>query len=195
MGGISADELARLLITPATRFSAIRHFIASVILSNATLNAQPSACLLPNFIVAFYNAFPPVERQAGCEETFESAFTKWKHLSSFLLVANRSLREEPKLDESQIRAAIEVNLKVLNHVLAPFMLNGSKNLEWEKNLRAIIFSGAELGFTLFSQQSTWEFDWKQHGRSDSMGIVVFPALLEKVLGKTRLRSVSEAVVA
>lgn len=87
-----------------------------------------------------------------------------------------------------------MNLKVLNHVLAPFMLNGSKNLEWERNLRAIIFSGAELGLTLFSQQSTWVYDWKQQ-KSDSMGIVVFPALLEKVMGKTRLRIVSEAVVA
>jgi hypothetical protein len=126
---------------------------------------------------------------------FESAFTKWKHLSSFLLVPNRSLREDPKLNESQIRGAIETNLKVLNHVLAPFMLNGSKSLEWEKNLRAIIFAGAELGFILFSQQSTWVFDWKQQGRADSREIVVFPALLEKVLGKTRLRIVSEAVVA
>lgn len=75
------------------------------------------------------------------------------------------------------------------------MLTGSKNLEWEKNLRAIIFAGAELGFTLFSQQSTWVFDWKVQGRPDSREIVVFPALLEKVLGKTRLRIVSEAVVA
>lgn len=127
---------------------------------------------------------------------FESAFKKWKHLSSFLLVPNRSFREDPKVNESQIRPAIDMNLKAFNHVLSPFMISDSKNnMGWEKNLRAIIFSGAELGLTLFSQQSTWVFDWNQHGRSDSMAVVVFPALLEEVKGRTRLRIVSEAVVA
>ncbi len=127
---------------------------------------------------------------------FETAFMQWKHLSAFLLVPNRSFREDPKIDESQIRPAIDVNLNIFNHVLAPFRISDSKhNVDWEKNLRAITFAGAELGLTLFSQLSNWVFDWKQHGRPDGTAIVVFPALLEKVRGKTRLRIVSDAVVA
>lgn len=191
-----ADELARLLINPATRFHAIRRFIAWVISSNTNLDAQAAVCLLPSFIVAFYNSFPPIERQPGCEEAFETALINWKHLSAFLLVPNRSFREGPKLHESQIQAAIDQNVKLIHYVLAPFLTNNSKHgAEWEKNLRAIILAGAELGFTLFSQQSNWVFDWKAHGKSEAPVIVVFPALLEKVQGKTRLRIVSDAVFA
>ncbi|CZR50246.1 uncharacterized protein PAC_00118 [Phialocephala subalpina] len=210
-----ADEFARLLINPATRFHAIRRFIAWVILSNTNLDAQAAACLLPSFIVAFYNSFPPVERQAGCEEgtlllshsthcapiltdplAFETALTNWKHISAFLLVENRTFREDPKLHESQIRAAIDQNVKWIHYVLAPFLTNSSKHSgEWEKNLRAIILAGAELGFTLFSQQSNWVFDWKAHSKSEAPVTVVFPALLEKAKGRTRLRIVSEAVLA
>ncbi|KUJ18616.1 uncharacterized protein LY89DRAFT_717199 [Mollisia scopiformis] len=194
LGDMSPDELASLMIAPATRLHAIRHFVAWVILSHTGLDAQPDACLLPRYIVTFYNAFPPIERQAGCEEAFECALSQWKHLSAFLLVPNRSFREDPKVDETQVRSAIDVNLKAFNHVLAPFVINGPvNNHDWEKNLRAIVFAGAELGLTLFSQQSAWVFDWKHHGRSEA--VVVFPALLEKVKGRSKLRIVSEAVMA
>lgn len=66
--GISVEELARLLRAPATRFAAARHFIAWVILSDTQLDAGQDVCLLPSYIVSFYKAFPPVERQAGCDE-------------------------------------------------------------------------------------------------------------------------------
>lgn len=67
-GGMSVNDLASLLIAPSSRLHAIRYLIAWVILSNAKLDARPDACLLPRFIVAFYNAFPPAERLPGADE-------------------------------------------------------------------------------------------------------------------------------
>lgn len=121
--------------------------------------------------------------------------TAWKHTSAFLLVPNRSYREEPKLNAATVQTAVDQNLKLILHVLDPFISGGARQTgEWEKNLRAIILSGAELALCLFSQQSNWLFDWNLPAKAGGKGSVVFPALLEKPKGRSRPRLVSDGVV-
>jgi hypothetical protein len=64
----SADTLSSLLIDPRTRSVAIRHIIASTLLSHIDWKAPKETSLLPPQIAALCETIPPIERQFGCEE-------------------------------------------------------------------------------------------------------------------------------
>jgi hypothetical protein len=64
----SADTLASLLIDPRTRSAAIRHVIASTLLSHIDWKTPKETSLLPPQIAALCETIPPIERQFGCEE-------------------------------------------------------------------------------------------------------------------------------
>lgn len=141
---------------------------------------------------------------------FDKAFTKWRHLSAFLLEPMRSSREAPKANEQELQGAISRNIALINGVLKPFIKPGLESQRYqEDNLSAIIFEGAQLGLLLFSQSSVWVFGWKSPSREEVEKIrpvvtttrkgkvlVVFPSLGERTErhGRQRLREVSLPVV-
>jgi hypothetical protein len=136
------------------------------------------------------------------ETVFDKAFTKWRHLSAFLLEPSRSTREAPKANDRDLQAAIGRNITLINGVLLPFIKADVASSRYqEKNLGAIILEGAQLGLLLFSQPSVWVWGWKapQDGASGVKGgrpFVIFPSLAERVeqSGRQRLREVSPPVV-
>jgi hypothetical protein len=84
-------------------------------------------------------------------------------------------------------------MAILNQLLQPFIRLGVESeRQQETNLRAILFEGAKFGLMLFSQSTSWHFDWKarrraakshsnrnRSARDDSRSIVViFPALVK-----------------
>lgn len=64
----SAQALAALLISPGTRVTAIRQIIASTIIRHIDLNSETEASLLPEHILAFYQAISKRKRLRGEEE-------------------------------------------------------------------------------------------------------------------------------
>ena len=134
---------------------------------------------------------------------FDKAFTRWRHLSAFLIEPSRASREAPKANETELQPAIRRNVALIYSILKPFINPGVESQRsQENNLSAIIFEGAQLGLLLFSQPSVWTFGWKVPVREDTNGgragrlLVIFPALGEQIErhGKPRLREVSAPVV-
>jgi hypothetical protein len=197
------SEIAALLVNPRTRFAAIREVIARILVGNLEVRSRPELSLLPPQIVGFVKSIPPVERLGGADNVFDKAFTKWRHLSAFLIEPSRTSREAPKANEREIQAAIGRNVALINAILKPFINPGLESQRsQENNLRAIILEGAQLGLLLFSQPSVWAFSWKVPIGEESSGnragrpFIVFPALGEKIErhGRQRLREVSAPVV-
>lgn len=151
---------------------------------------------------------------------FEKAFTKWRHLSAFLLQPIRSSREALQANEQELQEAINGNIASINIVLNSFI---NPSLEDQRrrqdNLRAIIFAGAQIGLLLFSQPFEWQFSWQAasnrtefvggdkagtqatsteiRGQQDMLArtLVVFPAIREKIDGDgvRRIKVITEAV--
>jgi hypothetical protein len=219
----TVSEIASLLVNQRTRFAAIREVIAKILVGNLEVRSRPELSLLPPQIVGFVKTIPPVERLGGADEgmfhpsspaslrrmlitecsVFDKAFTKWRHLSAFLLEPSRTSREAPKANEREVQAAIGHNVALINSILKPFINPGvDSQRSQENNLSAIIFEGAQLGLLLFSQPSVWTFNWKVDAREELSGrrggrpFIIFPALGEQVEshGRLRLREVFAPVV-
>jgi hypothetical protein len=79
--------------------------------------------------------------------------------------------------------SIEKALDTLDGILLPFADTRMDNAQRIQNLREILKRAATFAFTLFSQPSTWEFDWQQQHASSSGHFCVFPSLVQ-VTGET-----------
>lgn len=69
-------------------------------------------------------------------------------------------------------------LCALDKSLQPFANPRVDNEQRRGNLEEIIKRSAVFAFTLFSQPSSWNFDWKQDVRLDSDAFCVWPALVQ-----------------
>jgi len=200
----SANTLASLLIDPSTRSVAIRHIIASTLLSHIDWKTPKETSLLPPQIAAICETIPPIERQFGCEEVFYKAFSQWRHMTAFLIQPVRTSRDAPKPNKEKLQGALSLNVERINEVLQLFIKPDPEVQRYQKeNLGAIAFKVAELGLILFSQPSTWLFEWTppNHGSTEKNGgagsaiLVLFPALSELMErgGKKQTRSVVDWV--
>jgi len=84
--------------------------------------------------------------------------------------------EDPALEHS-IRQAV----LAADSVLAPF-INGSPDADKRLgHLEGIVRRASRLAFLLFSQPSSWAFEWTTGvGMQQSGQVVIFPGLLETV---------------
>lgn len=73
---------------------------------------------------------------------------------------------------------IEKSIELLDSVLANFTTK--KNEQRRSNLVEIFKSAASFGFVLFSQMSTFKFDWKLDRTREPHSIVFWPALVQSV---------------
>lgn len=74
--------------------------------------------------------------------------------------------------------SIEEAFNVLEGILRPFADSRMENTQRAQNLREILKRAASFAFTLFSQPSTWRFDWQEHQGVVSGSLCVFPALVQ-----------------
>jgi hypothetical protein len=67
---------------------------------------------------------------------------------------------------------------ILDSILRPFADLRMNNNERRRNVEEILKRAASFAFILFSQPSTWSFDWKEEQGVKSGNLCVFPALLQ-----------------
>ena len=66
----------------------------------------------------------------------------------------------------------------LDNVLRPFASTRYSHDERISNLRGVIQRAVRFGFVLFSQPSSWDFDWNISKEDSNDHVVVFPALMQ-----------------
>jgi hypothetical protein len=121
---------------------------------------------------------------------------KWRVLSAHLL---RSKYTSSSISPSDPRhASIEDALRVLDAILLPYVDTRMDTNQRRQNLEEILTRAASFTFVLFSQPSTWEFDWQEEQSVMSGSLCIFPALVQTVDKHGEPirppRAVSEAVV-
>jgi hypothetical protein len=123
-----------------------------------------------------------------------TAFTKWRQLSAFLLHPNRSDRTPLIPSEDTNTQQAQQLTAALNGFLEPFVLANDREsrFEQENHLREVIVECAEFGYVLFSQPTEYKFRYDGDGRSNV--IVVSPGL-EKVTDETGRRYQSPHILA
>jgi hypothetical protein len=52
------------------------------------------------------------------------------------------------------------------------------NTQRRRNLEEVLKRSALFAFTLFSQPSTWDFDWREESGVKSNQLCIFPALVQ-----------------
>jgi hypothetical protein len=121
-------------------------------------------------------------------------FSKWKSVSGTLL--HQQYSKQP--DENDPReASIAKALAAAEPVLRPFVNPSIDTNVRRRNLEGIMRRAAQFAFLMFSQPSSFAFDYSGTGQPDSL--VVFPALLVIVsdeaerLSQPRLLSEKEVV--
>ena len=78
----------------------------------------------------------------------------------------------------------------LNALLQDFSSN-SNSAERQQSLDEIVRRGARLGYMLFTQPSTWSFDWTNNSSSPQDALVVYPALVQTGDGRGQRRPRAE----
>lgn len=67
---------------------------------------------------------------------------------------------------------------MLDRVLQPYADLRMKNEERKRNLEEVLKRSASFAYTLFSQPSTWKFEWQKGQGVTSGELCVFPALVQ-----------------
>jgi hypothetical protein len=180
----SANTMATLLMSPKTRRTAIRRLIASIMIENIGLNADPETSLVPRHIIAS-------SRTPGSQRAVSKPAPAPKPLSASLSAS--------QADRQLLAAAVAHNVTRLNSILQWFIRPGAESRRQQKeNLSSIILEGANLGILLFSQPMEYTFGWSASRRSEIGGrskLVVFPSITEirERGGRSSVRAVVEAV--
>ncbi|KAF8852562.1 hypothetical protein BDZ45DRAFT_100986 [Acephala macrosclerotiorum] len=180
----SVNTMASLLVSPKTRRTAIRRLIASIMIENIGLNADPETSLLPRHILAS-------SRTPGLQQ----AVTKLPPASK-TLDASLSVNQA---DRQLLAAAVARNVSRLNSILQWFIRPGAESRRQQnENISSIILEGANLGTLLFSQPIEYVFGWSASTRIETAGrskLVVFPSIAEvkERGGRSTVREVVDAV--
>jgi hypothetical protein len=120
----------------------------------------------------------------------------WRIMTTELM---RSTYVQTPFSTSDSRNVAILSLaQALGNVLQPFVNSGMDDQERGRNLEEILKRSALFAFTMFSQPSTWDFDWKETQSIKAGELCIFPALVqvtdeagERVKSP---RSFSEAVI-
>lgn len=180
-----------LLLNPATRIPMIRLFLAHLILSRCVGNTDKTFSFLPGEVAALAVADTGNKNTTAAQVAL---FSKWKSVSGTLL--HQQYSKQP--DENDPReASIAKALAAAEPVLRPFVNPSIDTNVRRRNLEGIMRRAAQFAFLMFSQPSSFAFDYSGTGQPDSL--VVFPALLVIVsdeaerLSQPRLLSEKEVV--
>lgn len=103
-------------------------------------------------------------------------YTKWRALTAELLQATY-LRNPFSANDGRIRN-IQAAATLLDSVLRPFADSRMDDGARSRNLEEILKRSAQFAFTLFSQPTTWDFDWQNDQEIKSGSLCIFPALVQ-----------------
>jgi hypothetical protein len=186
---MSTGTLSTLLGNSDTREIALRFCIAWVAVSRMQLDALPSITFLPPEVTECFLSMTPEDRgpRGRMSQSINMNLTnpatahalymsKWRVITAELLqsvyVRNPFSAVDPR--SQNIKAAINV----LEGILQPYADSRVDNTQRRRNLEEILKRSALFAFTLFSQPSSWKFDWQDEEVFKSGSLCVFPALVQ-----------------
>jgi hypothetical protein len=186
---MSTGTLSTLLGNSDTREIALRFCIAWVAVSRMQLQAHPSTTFLPPEVAACSLSMATGDREprgkmSQCINVnlTDSAIahalymSKWRVITAELMqsvyVRNPFSAGDPR--SQNINAAIDV----LEGILQPYADSRIDNTQRRRNLEEILKRSATFAFTLFSQPSSWKFDWQDEEVFKSGSLCIFPALVQ-----------------
>ncbi|KAH4906534.1 hypothetical protein HBI81_153970 [Parastagonospora nodorum] len=171
---ISAGTLSTLLGNSATREIALRFCIAWVVCSRMLPSKDWAASLLPVEIGKCYQA---VANDSGNPSDQSSAkLARWRVTTAELLQGKYARNPFTRSDSQNEN--IQTAVVALDNILRPFADSRMENGDRKRNLEEILKRSALFAFTLFSQPSTWGFDWEEEGAVKSGDLTIFPCLLQ-----------------
>jgi hypothetical protein len=186
---MSTGTLSTLLGNSDTREIALRFCIAWVAVSRMQLQAHPSTTFLPPEVAACSLSMATGDREprgkmSQCINVnlTDSAIahalymSKWRVITAELMqsVYVRSPFSAGDPRSQNINAAIDV----LEGILQPYADSRIDNTQRRRNLEEILKRSATFAFTLFSQPSSWKFDWQDEEVFKSGSLCIFPALVQ-----------------
>jgi hypothetical protein len=104
-----------------------------------------------------------------------SELARWRVTTAELMQG--SYVRDPFTASDGRNGSVQAAANTLDHILRPFADSRMENGERRRNLEEILKRAALFAFTLFSQPSTWDFDWQAHGIK-SGELCIFPTLVQ-----------------
>jgi hypothetical protein len=105
-----------------------------------------------------------------------SKLAGWRVTTAELLQG--SYIRDPFTASDSRNGGIQAVFDALESILQPFADSRMDNGERKRNLEEILKRSALFAFTLFSQPSTWDFDWREAHGVKSGELCIFPALVQ-----------------
>ncbi|TID22976.1 hypothetical protein E6O75_ATG02150 [Venturia nashicola] len=164
---ISGPKLQECLSNPRRRPAILRAAIAWIVVSRIDFGNGPDTTFLPTHVAG---ATRDVSASRMDEPTRVAFLSKWRQITA-ALTGNTFTQDIPG-DDARL-----VNINSALHLADTFLRPCAKDGDDEKrliNLEEIMKRAARFGFLLFSQPSSFHFDWTDNGS----GLVVFPGLLQ-----------------
>ncbi|KAI4122381.1 MAG: hypothetical protein LQ338_005854 [Usnochroma carphineum] len=168
-----ASTLGSLLSNPSTRITAIRFCIAWVAISRIDYNCEPSRSFLPPEIASCLVSIAGAREDPSTRMAFMS---RWRSITASLLQSKYGQGTFSSYDPRNQN--ISEALHALDSILSPFEMDERSNQERVQKLEEILRRGARFGFLLFSQPSTWDFDWNTPASAGKGALAMFPAFVQ-----------------
>lgn len=190
---ISPGTLSTLLGNVDTREIALRFSIAWTIISRIQPSDNASTTFLPPEIATCFQSIPVATHKTRAQANY---LGKWRSVTAELMQSSYGRSTFPVTDPRTRN--IEKAANILDGILRPYVDSRVNNNERRRNLEEILKRAAIFAFTLFSQPSSWDFDWRGEEGVQSNSLCIFPALVQVTdeLGDPVKppRALSEAIV-
>ncbi|CAK1354066.1 unnamed protein product [Cercospora beticola] len=118
---------------------------------------------------------------SGKKRGFSQALAQWRQLTGFLLPNHR----DDQAYQKELRTKIEAAVQNIDSAYSPWEISGKSSDKRRESLRGILQQVSDAGILLFTQPSTFLFDWSTPAQSDSRTVAISPALLRENEGSAR----------
>ncbi|KAH8731914.1 hypothetical protein GQ44DRAFT_670571 [Phaeosphaeriaceae sp. PMI808] len=170
---VPVGTLSTLLGNSTTREIALRFCIAWVVCSRIKPDVDPRTSLLPVEIAKCFEKIANAQRGSTKHTPLAP---RWRVMTAELLQS--SYIRDPFNASDNRNGSIQAALDALDNILQPYADSRMDNGQRRRNLEEIIKRSALFAFKLFSQPSTWDFDWKEDQDVKSGELCIFPALVQ-----------------
>jgi hypothetical protein len=103
-------------------------------------------------------------------------FAQWRVTTAELL--QNSYVRQPFIASDSRNSNIQKATLTVDNILRPFADSRMDSADRKRNLEEILKRSALFAFTLFSQPSTWAFDWQEKSSATTGELCIFPALVQ-----------------
>lgn len=104
------------------------------------------------------------------------SLVKWRALTAQVLQSDKT-RSAFETNNGRT-SSVHASLDMVDRVLRPFANGRMNDVQRRRNLEEIIKRSANFALTLFSQPSSYDFDWQVDPCTASGELCLFPALMQ-----------------